>query len=209
VVGVVEDARNAGLDRPAGTELYFPLGQSFVGTNEYLVVRGDRAASLMPAIRRQIADLDPAAPVSNVRMMSEVLDAARARPRFLSVMLSSFSTVALILAAVGIYGVLAFSVAQRTSEIGIRMAMGAAGSDVLKLILREGVMVGLAGTALGAVGAFMLVRVMQGLLFGVSSFDVATFTLMAGLLVAVTLVACYLPARRASGVDPLIALRDE
>ncbi len=209
VVGVVEDTRNAGLDRPPGTELYFPLGQSFVGTSDYLVFRADRASSLLPAIRRQVAELEPAAPLSNVRPMAEVLDAARARPRFLSVMLSSFSTVALILAAVGIYGVLAFSVAQRTSEIGIRMAMGAGASDVLKLILREGAMVGLAGTALGAVGALLLVRLMQGLLFGVSSFDAATFAAMASLLIVVTLLACYLPARRASAVDPLIALRDE
>ena len=209
VVGVVEDVKNAGLDRPAGTELYFPIAQAQVGNGAYVLVRGNRPEGLITGVRQQIHELDPSAPVSQVRMMEEVLSAARARPRFLSILLTLFSGVALALAAVGIYGVLSYSVAQRTSEIGIRMALGARGGDVLRLVIREGLITGFVGTAIGAAGAVALTRVLQGLLFGVSSFDPITFAAMSGVLVLVVLAACYVPARRASGVDPMVALRYE
>jgi putative ABC transport system permease protein len=134
---------------------------------------------------------------------------ARSRPRFLTLLLTLFSSLSLLLAALGIYGVISFSVAQRTNEIGVRMALGAQAGDVLRLVGAAGLKLAVAGTVVGAIGAFALTRTMSGLLFGVSSFDIGTFLLMALTLIAVTLLACYIPARRAAKVDPLIALRYE
>jgi putative ABC transport system permease protein len=209
VVGVVADMKNAGLDRPAGTELFIPYLQSPVRT-AYLVLRtrGD-PLSMMGAIRGQIRDLDRALPISQVRDMSEVMASARSRPRFLTMLLTLFSSVSLVLAALGIYGVISFSVAQRTNEIGVRMALGARSFDVVRLVGVAGIRLALAGTAIGALGAFSVTRTLSGLLFGVSSVDPLTFVAMAAMLIAVTLLACYIPARRASKVDPLIALRYE
>jgi len=138
-----------------------------------------------------------------------VMSSARSRPRFLTLLLTLFSSVSLLLAALGIYGVISYSVAQRTSEIGIRMALGAQSLDVLRLVGITGLRLALAGILIGAVGALFLTRTLSGLLFGVSSIDAATFLGMAAMLFAVTLLACYIPARRASRVDPLIALRYE
>jgi len=137
------------------------------------------------------------------------MSAARSRPRFLTLLLTLFSSIALLLAALGIYGVISYSVAQRTNEIGIRMALGAQSGDVVRLVGTYGLRLALAGIAIGALGAFALTRTLSGLLFGVSSMDVATFAAMDATLFAVTLLACYVPARRASKVDPLIALRYE
>jgi putative ABC transport system permease protein len=141
--------------------------------------------------------------------MEDVMSTARSRPRFLTLLLTLFSSLSLILAALGIYGVISYAVAQRTNEIGIRMALGARGGDVVRLIGTSGVRLALAGTVLGAVGAFALTRFLSGMLFGVSSLDPLTFLAMAAALIAVTLFACYIPARRASRVDPLVALRYE
>ena len=141
--------------------------------------------------------------------MEDVMSSARSRPRFLTLLLTLFSSVSLLLAALGIYGVISYSVAQRTSEIGIRMALGAQSLDVVRLVGIAGLRLAMAGIAIGALGALFLTRTMSGLLFGVSSIDAATFLAMAAMLFAVTLLACYVPARRASKVDPLIALRYE
>jgi putative ABC transport system permease protein len=141
--------------------------------------------------------------------MDEVMASARSRPRFLTLLLSMFSSVSLLLAALGIYGVISYSVAQRTNEIGIRMALGAQSFDVVRLVGVTGIRLALAGTLIGALGAFALTRTLSPLLFGVSSVDATTFAAMAAMLFAVTLLACYIPARRASKVDPLIALRYE
>ena len=141
--------------------------------------------------------------------MSDVIDAATTRPRFLTVLLSLFSFIAVALAAVGIYGVMAYTVAQRTQEFGIRMAIGAGSSDVLWLVLGQGMKIGLIGVALGAAGAFALTRLLRQLLFGVDSFDPATFMVTALLLTVVIMAACYIPARRATRVDPMVALRYE
>ena len=218
IVGVVADIKNAGLDRAAGTELYIPyLQQSTIAgvtnnftANAYLVIRakGDAMSQAGPA-RGQIRDLDAALPISNLMDMEDVLSAARSRPRFLTLLLTLFSSVALILAALGIYGVISYLVAQRTNEIGIRMALGAQSGDVVRLVSATGLRLAVAGTVAGAVGAFALTRFLSGLLFGVSSADPLTFVGMALALGLVTLVACYIPARRASKVDPLIALRYE
>lgn len=209
VVGVVGDVKNAALDRPAGTELYFPFAQ-LPARLSWVVVRaqGD-PMSLTSAVRDAIRGLDRGLPISNIGSMEDVMSSARARPRFLTLLLTLFSSLSLILAALGIYGVISYAVAQRTNEIGIRMALGARGGDVIRLIGTSGVRLALAGTAVGAAGAFALTRFLSGLLFGVSSLDPLTFLAMAGTLIAVTLLACYIPARRASKVDPLIALRYE
>jgi putative ABC transport system permease protein len=209
IVGVVADIKNAGIDRPTGTELYIPAAQVPVRT-AYLVIRtrGD-PMGIAGAVRNEIRSLDRALPISQLRTMDDVMSSARSRPRFLTLLLTLFSSVSLLLAALGIYGVISFSVAQRTSEIGIRMALGAQSLDVLRLAGVAGLRLALAGIAIGALGAFFLTRTMSGLLFGVSSVDAATFLAMAAVLFAVTLLACYVPARRASRVDPLIALRYE
>jgi putative ABC transport system permease protein len=209
IVGVVADVKNAALDRPAGTELYFPFAQA-PRTLSWVVVRaqGD-PMNLTGAVRDAIRSLDRGLPISNIGTMDDVMSTARSRPRFLTLLLTLFSSLSLILAALGIYGVISYAVAQRTNEIGIRMALGARGGDVVRLIGTSGVRLALAGTIVGAVGAFALTRFLSGMLFGVSSLDPLTFLAMAATLIAVTLFACYIPARRASRVDPLVALRYE
>ena len=209
IVGVVADVKNAALDRPAGTELYFPFPQ-LPRQLAWVVVRtqGD-PMGLTGAVRAAIRSLDRGLPISNIGSMEDVMATARSRPRFLTLLLTLFSSLSLILAALGIYGVISYAVAQRTNEIGIRMALGARGGDVVRLIGTSGVRMALAGTILGAAGAFALTRYLSGMLFGVSSLDPMTFVAMAATLIAFTLLACYIPARRASRVDPLIALRYE
>ena len=218
VVGVVADIKNAGLDKPAGTELFIPYAQrstvpgdtgNFAGA-AYLVIRtaGDPTGLAAPA-REQVRQLDRALPVSNLRTMEDVMSSNRARPRFLTLVLALFSSVALILAALGIYGVISYLVAQRTSEIGIRMALGAQPGDVLRMIGGAGLRLAPAGTVLGGAGALLLTRFLSGLLFGVHAADPLTFAVMVLMLAGVTLAASYIPARRASKVDPLVAIRYE
>jgi len=212
IVGVVEDVKNAGLDKPAGTELYIPAAQGadFGMRTGYLVVRTkSEPESMIGASRRVIQQLDPSLPVSAVRTMDEVMSTVQARPRFLTLLLTTFAGVALVLAAVGIYGVISYSVAQRTNEFGIRIAIGASQSDVLRMVLKQGLMLGAIGVLVGAAGALALTRLIRGLLFGISSFDPATFLIMAAVLTLVTIAACLAPARRATRVDPMVALRYE
>ncbi|MBZ5726140.1 MAG: ABC transporter permease [Acidobacteriia bacterium] len=210
VVGVIADVKNAGLDRATGTELYIPYAQASGVRTAYLLVRTTAGPmSAVGAVRAQVQALDRALPIAAVRSMDDVMSAARSRPRFLTLLLTLFSSLSLALASIGIYGVISYSVARRTNEIGIRMALGAQANDVLRLIGAAGLRLALAGAAIGAIGAFALTRFLSGLLFGVSSVDAATFAAMAAALIAVTLLACYIPARRASKVDPLVALRYE
>ena len=210
-MGVAADVKNRGVDKPTGTELYFPYSQVDGGIRAlFLAIKtsGD-PRKILPTVRKQVAELDPTLPIAQVRLMEDVIAEANARPRFLTVLLSLFSFIALALAAVGIYGVMAFMVAQRTREFGIRMAIGAAPAGVLSLVLAQGMRLGLIGVALGAFGAFVLTRFIRQLLFAVDSFDPLTFVATAALLTLVIAAACYIPARRATRVDPMVALRYE
>jgi putative ABC transport system permease protein len=214
VVGVVADVKNAGSDRAARTELYLPYQQTQASknrnSNSYIVVQvsGD-PIGLVNSVRREVTALDPALPLADVRSMDDVIGAARARPRFLMLLLTLFSAVSVTLAAFGLYGVISYAVAQRTSEFGIRMALGAQSGDVVAMVLRQGLTLGIVGVVCGALGAVFLTRLMSGLLFDMGPFDAPTFTTMAAALLAVTLAACYVPALRATRVDPVKALRYE
>jgi putative ABC transport system permease protein len=213
IVGVVDDAKNAGVDRPAGTELYFAMPQ-FAGTpftfrTAFLTVKtAGNPIALAAPIRAELRNLDPSLPVSAVRTMEDVIADSQARPRFLTLLLSLFSAAALVLAAVGIYGVISYAVAQRTNEFGIRMALGAQSRQVVAGVLGQGLILGVTGILIGVAAAVGLTRFLNELLFEVGALDPLTFGSMALLLLAVTFAACLAPAMRATRVDPAIALRD-
>ncbi len=213
IVGVVEDTKNAGMDKPAGPELYFQVRQvaeNFLGGNLNFVVRtSNESAPLEGSIRGAVRELDPTLPVYSLRSMNEVVSRSMVQPRFLALLLATFSGIALFLAAIGIYGVMAYSVAQRTQEIGVRMALGARPLHVLRLVFGQSLVMLSIGTVIGLVGAFALTRLMRTLLFGVTATDPLTYVSVVGLLGLVALLACYIPARRAAKVDPLVALRYE
>jgi putative ABC transport system permease protein len=162
-----------------------------------------------PAVRRMIREIDPDQPVSDVRTMNQVMAEWVGRDRFNTLLLGVFAGLAALLAAVGIFGVMSYSVTLRTREIGLRMALGAQPGEVLKVILKQGLLLTSIGIGLGMAGALALTRLMSGLLFGVESTDPATFAAIVLLFAFVALIACYIPARRATRVDPLIALRAE
>ena len=213
VVGIVDDVKNAGLDRPAGTEIYLPFRQpSSQGSSDmYVVMRaqGGDPRAMAGVVREQLGEIDPTLPVADVRLMEDVLSRAQARPRFLALLLSLFSGVALAIATVGIYGVVSYSVARRTKEFGLRMVLGAQGGDVLGLVMKQGAGMILIGVASGLVLAFVFTRLMASLLFGVTATDLPTFASVTVILFGVALAACYIPARRATCVDPIQALRYE
>ncbi len=213
VIGVVDDVKNAGLDRPAGTELYLPYRQpqGQGSTEMYVVIRAQSGdpRSLAGAVRERMNEIDPALPLADVRMMEDVLSRAQARPRFLTLLLSLFSAVALAIATVGIYGVVSYSVARRTKEFGLRMVLGAQSGDVLGLVMRQGAGMIAIGVGVGLILAFFFTRLMASLLFGVAPTDLATFASVTAVLFGVALTACYIPARRATRVDPIQTLRYE
>ena len=167
------------------------------------------AEQLADAMRAAVQEVDPEQPVYRVSTMEQFFSAAVAVPRATMFLMGALAVAALILAAVGIYGVIAYAVTQQTREIGIRMALGATQPDVLRLVVGQGITLALIGEVIGLAGAFALTRLMTSLLFGVSATDPATFTVIALLLTGVALLACYIPARRATKVDPLVALRYE
>jgi putative ABC transport system permease protein len=213
VVGVVDDVKNAGLDRPAGTELYLPLRQpSGQGNSSMFIVAsplGGDPRSLVAALREQLNELDSSVPLARVRLLDDVIATAQARPRFLTLLLSLFSIVALAIATVGIYGVVSYAVARRTKEFGLRICLGAQTGDVLGLIMKQGGAMVAIGLAVGLLAAFALTRFISSLLFGIAPTDLPTFVGVTALLAAVALAACYIPARRATQVDPIRTLRYE
>jgi putative ABC transport system permease protein len=211
IVGVVADTRRTGFDSEVRSETFLPLAQEPAGRLT-LVVRaagGADPAALTAAVRGAVQAVDPEQPVFDIKTMDQWISETIAQRRLNMILLGIFALVALLLAAVGIYGVISYSVTQRTHEIGVRMALGAQRSDVLKMILGQGIGLTLAGIGIGLVGALFLTRLMASLLFGVSAADPLTFIIVPILLTAVSLLACYIPARRATRVDPMIALRYE
>jgi putative ABC transport system permease protein len=210
IIGVVGDVRHRGLARGLRQTLYFP-SLSLGYTN--LVIRTAPAledpVSLAAAVRREVAAIDPNQPVANIKTMERWVSESVAQPRFRTLLLGLFSAAALLLAMVGIYGVLSYAVSQRVHELGVRMALGASAGDVLRLVIKKGMMLAGAGVAIGLVASLVLTWLIKDLLFGVKATDPATYATIALLLTGVALVACYLPARRATKVDPLVALRDE
>jgi ABC-type antimicrobial peptide transport system permease subunit len=212
IVGIVGDVRDRGLDtQPTGTVYANSIQrpQWWQVSNQSYVVRAQAdPAALLPLLRKEIQDLNPDALI-NVSTLEQVLDASLNTQRFSLVIFGIFAAVALVLAAAGIYGVMAYAVTQRTQEIGVRLALGAQTGDVLWLVIRQGMRLALLGVTLGLLGAWALLRVIKDMLFGISSSDPLTFGAIALLLSLVALLACWLPARRAARVDPLVALRYE
>ena len=210
VIGVVKDVRQFELNAEPKPQMYLTYRQYGFFDARDLVVKTDvDPASMASTVRKAVWEIDKDQPVSNIRTMEDILADSIARQRFSMLLLAIFASVALVLAAVGIYGVMSYSVAQRTHEIGIRMALGAQTGAVLKLAVGYGLKLVVAGIAIGLVAAFALTRVMATLLFGVTATDRTTFTLISLLLVAVAAIASYIPARRATRVNPIIALRYE
>jgi putative ABC transport system permease protein len=209
IVGVVGNVKHKGLATEVMPEAYFPYNQdpeNFMG----LVVRtASDPMSMIPAIRNQVLSIDKDQPVSDIMTMEQRLAKSVAASRFVMLLLGSFSVLALGLAAVGIYGVMSYLVTQRTQEIGVRMALGAQKRDVLKLVVRRGMVLAIIGTAIGLVASLALTRLMRSLLFEVTPTDWLTFVITSVVLLTVALLACYIPARRATKVDPLVALRYE
>jgi putative ABC transport system permease protein len=207
LVGVIGNVKYSGLTVPPDDAIYRPFAQE-PWIAPFLVARTTTdPAALVPSIRREIAAAGPGIVFSSVRTLDSIMSDAAAQPRAQAVVLAALTTLALAMSAVGLYGVVAFSVAQRTREIGIRVALGASRGRVLRLALREGAIIGAVGLLIGVVAAFAVVRLLESSLYGVSSMDPVSFVLAAGALVMVALVASYLPARRATDVDPLTALR--
>jgi putative ABC transport system permease protein len=209
IVGVVADTRRGGLDRPPWAELYFPLTQSADPRLTLLVRTAGDPITMARAVQEQVWAIDPGQPVASVRTLEEVLARAQANRRFTMMMLGVFAIVALLLAAVGIYGVIAHSTAQRTHEIGVRVALGATRVDVLHMVLRDGLRIGALGTIIGMAAAAAVSRLLSGLLFGVSPYDPLTFVALPAGLLMVAVLASWIPARRALAVEPITALRAE
>jgi putative ABC transport system permease protein len=209
IVGVVGDEKNSSLSKTAEPAVYFSHRQ-FSYRSMSVVARTTAAPlSLVNAAQSEVWALDRNLPVSNVKTMEQRLGEAVARPRFNALLLGLFAALALLLAAVGVYGVISYAVRQRAHEIGVRMAMGASAGDILKLVVGQGLALTLTGVGLGLLGSFGLTRLISGLLFGVGVTDPLTFIAMPALLALVALSACYVPARRATRVDPMVALRRE
>ena len=209
IIGVVRDVRHTGLETPARAMTYWPYPE-LVYSGMTLVVRAEtEPLALSETIRREVLALDKDQPIADVSTMKQLLADSTSRARFSTMLLVVFAIVALLLAAVGIFGVMSYGVSERTHEIGLRMALGAQASDVRAMVVRQGMVLTMIGIGIGLAAAFGLTRVMISLLYGVSATDPLTFTAISVLLALVALLACYLPARRATKVDPMIALRYE
>jgi putative ABC transport system permease protein len=209
VVGIVRNVKSAGWNAESEPTYYLPATQAPFQAMTILVRTRNDPATLVSALRNAVQTIDPTQPVTNIRTLDQIVSDSIAQPRLNMLLMGLFGGLALILAAVGIYGLLSYAVTERTREIGTRMALGAQVPDVLRLVLKQGMTLALIGELIGLVGAFALTRVIRGLLFGVAPTDAMTFIAVAAVLTSVALLACYFPARRAAKVDPLVALRHQ
>lgn len=213
IVGIVADVRQMGIDAPVKAEMYMPYrqaGSQYWYAPRDLVIRASvDPISLATAVTARVREVDPDQPVSNIRTMEQVLGEEFQQRRTGTTLLGVFAALAMLLAALGLYGVLSYFVTQRTPEFGVRMALGAQTADILRLVLARGMSLALAGVVIGLAASFALTRLMQSLLFEVNASDPATFAAIAALLALVAFAACYIPARRATKVDPMVALRYE
>src|SRR5581483_1116760 len=214
IVGIVGDIRHVGLDTTPDAEAYVPYTNNLlldvpISSMTIVLRTTSDTAATTSAVRSEVASLDRSLPVYNINTMDSLISESMSPWRFNATILGIFAVVALVLAIVGIYGVMAYSVTQRTHEIGIRMALGAQQRDVLKLVVGQGFILSMIGIAVGLAFAFGLTRVMTSLLYGISATDPWTFAAISSLLMLIALLASYIPARRASKVDPMIALRYE
>jgi putative ABC transport system permease protein len=207
IVGIVADVRDVALSQKPGPMMYVPFAQAPLYGGEVVVRSSLNASSVAAAIRQAVHSIDKDLPVTDVESLPEALGQSISRERFRTLLLGSFGGMALVLAAVGIFGVISYSASQRTHEIGIRTALGAQRSDVLRLILGQGTKLALLGLGIGIVLAFLLTRLIASLLYSVSATDPLTFGAVAVILLGVAVLACYIPARRAMRVDPMVALR--
>jgi putative ABC transport system permease protein len=214
VVGVVAHTKHEGLDAENRLQVYFPMGQmltlGFGGSNMALAVRttGDPRQSL-GAVRGAIQGLDPDVPIAGIATMEENISNSMGQRRFSMLLLVLFAALALTLASIGIYGVMSFAVTQRSHELGVRMTLGATRQDVLRLVMRNGMVLVLVGAGIGALGSLALKRVIQSQLFGVSAADPVTWVAVTTTLLGVAALATLIPAMRATRVDPVAALREE
>jgi len=207
VVGVAGDVRNQGLAQPPQPQFYVPYAQlPWPNMNLYLRTATD-PHNMVSAIRSQLASVDPDQPVTNIQTVDELMDGARSQPRFTMLVLGVFSGTALVLAIIGLYGVLAYSVAQRKQELGIRMALGAERSDIVRLVVSQGMMLAAVGLGIGLLAAVLLTRLVSSFLYDIGTHDITTFALATLVFLGIALMASYVPARRATAVDPTEALR--
>jgi putative ABC transport system permease protein len=209
VVGIVGDVKEAGLDEPNQPQIYLPLRQWPVSAMSVVIRTATPPASLAEMVRADVHAVDPNLPLSNVRTLDQIVARSISQPRFYMTLLTIFAGVALALAAIGIFGVLSYAVAQRTREIGIRMALGAQERSVVTLVVRQAMGMVLAGVVCGTIAALLLSQTLTKMLFRVTPTDPTTFGAVGLVLIAVALVASYMPARRATRVDPIVALRAE
>jgi putative ABC transport system permease protein len=209
IVGIVQDVRYAGRDDQPRGLVYVPHRQDAWRSMVLAVKTDGDPTRLVAAVRNAVWSVDKDLAMANVTTMRQILSASTAGPRFTMALLTAFAALAMLLAAIGIYGVVSYSVAQRTHEIGVRMALGARAGDVMRMVVSQGVKLTAVGVVAGLAGAFALTRLMESLLFEVSATDPAVFGAVALALVAVALVASLIPARRAARVDPMVALRYE
>jgi predicted permease len=209
IVGVVGDVRQHGLAEEARPCIYRPQAYSFMESGNLLVRTADAPMALAEAVRKAVLEIDPNQPVANVRTLENAIAGSLSQRRFVLVLLAGFAGMALLLAAIGLYGVIAYAVTQRTREIGIRMALGATRRDVQSLVVGHGMKLAVIGLVLGLAGAMGLTRVLGRMLYEVTPTDPATFAGVTLVLMGVALFSCWLPARRAARVDPMGALRSE
>ena len=209
VVGVVEHTAHEGLDAERRVQLYRPVQQQPIMQMTYALRSQGDPAQLVTAVRQAVLDIDPDQPIAQVRTMEAMMDEALGQRKLSMYLLGTFAGLALLLSAIGIYGVMSFDVTRRSQELGVRMALGAARSSVLTLVMRQGVGLALVGVAIGLAGAFALTRVLEAQLFGITRTDPATFALVAVVLTLVATMATLVPALRATRLDPVRALRCE